>query len=132
MADFSALQIDETEAIFGGAFHRVRASLGVSSFGMQVIQMAPGADFYPNHDHAETGQEEVYVVLDGSAEFDIEGEHVSAVRDTAVRVGPQTKRTIAPGPDGVRLLCLGAIPGQPYSPPQWSELGGPLPGLPQS
>ena len=132
MADYSAVQIDETEAIFGGAFRRVRASLGVTSFGMQVIQMPPDADFYPNHDHAESGQEEVYVVLDGSADFDIEGEHVSAKRDTVVRVGPQTKRTIKPGPDGVRLLCLGATPGEAYSPPEWSELGGPMPGAPQS
>src|ERR1700730_15831376 len=112
MADYSAVEIDETEAIFGGAFRRVRASLGVSSFGMQVVQMPPGADFYPNHDHADSGQEEVYVVLEGSAEFDIEGEHVNASRDTIVRVGPETKRTIAPGPDGVRLLCLGATPGK--------------------
>ena len=132
MADYSAVQIDETEAIFGGAFRRVRASLGVTSFGMQVLQMPPDADFYPNHDHAESGQEEVYVVLDGSADFDIEGDHVSAKRDTVVRVGPQTKRTIKPGPDGVRLLCLGATPGEAYSPPEWSELGGPMPGPTQS
>jgi mannose-6-phosphate isomerase-like protein (cupin superfamily) len=132
MPDFSAAQIDETEAIFGGAFHRVRASLGVTAFGMQVIQMPPGADFYPKHDHADDGQEEVYVVLDGSADFDIDGEQVSARRDTVIRVGPRTKRTVAPGPEGVRMLCLGAVPGEAYSPPEWSELGGPMPAAPQS
>ena len=46
------------------------------AFGMQVIDMPPGYADYPEHDHAETGQEEVYVVLRGSAEMDVDGERV--------------------------------------------------------
>lgn len=40
MVDCSALRIEEMEHAFGGAFVRARASLGVTGFGMQVIQRA--------------------------------------------------------------------------------------------
>ena len=70
MADYTAKKIDDMEAICGGGFKRARAELGVESFGMQVIDMPPGYDDYPEHDHAETGQEEVYLVLRGSAEVE--------------------------------------------------------------
>src|ERR1700744_5014773 len=63
VADFTVKRIDEMEAIYGGAFKRARAELGVESFGMQVIEMPPGSELYPEHDHAGDGQEEVYVVL---------------------------------------------------------------------
>ena len=76
MADYTVKKIDEMEAVFGGAFKRARAELGVTSFGMQVIDMPPNADQYPEHDHEETGQEEVFVVLRGSAEIEVDGERI--------------------------------------------------------
>src|SRR6185369_12756012 len=111
MADYTAKKIDDMEAIYGGGFKRARAVLGVKSFGMQVLDMPPGYADYPEHDHAETAQEEVYLVLRGSADVDIEGERVSLDPDTMLRVGPDTKRKIIPGPQGVRLLALGGTPG---------------------
>ena len=128
MADYTVKRFDEMEPILGGFFLRTRAALGVSSFGMQILQMPPnGGDFYPNHDHADTGMEEVYVVLSGEADFEIEGESVHAGPETALRVGATTHRKILPGPEGVRILVLGAVPGGVYSPPAFTELGGPDP-----
>ena len=74
MANYSVKKIDEMEGIYGGAFKRARAELGIESFGMQVIDMPPNADQYPEHDHSEDGQEEVYLALRGSADIEIEGE----------------------------------------------------------
>ena len=52
MADYTVKTIDEMEAVFGGAFKRARAELGVTSFGMQVLDMPPNVDGqYPEHDH---------------------------------------------------------------------------------
>jgi mannose-6-phosphate isomerase-like protein (cupin superfamily) len=128
MADYTAKRFDEMEPILDGFFLRARASLGASSFGMQILQMTPGAgEFYPNHDHGHDGQEEVYVVLSGSADFDIEGERVRAKPETAIRVAPGTKRHIEPGADGVRILAIGGVPGGVYQPPEFTELGGPAP-----
>ena len=39
MSDYTAKRIDEMEAAYGGGFVKARAELGVTSFGMQVIQM---------------------------------------------------------------------------------------------
>ncbi|MFL5821528.1 MAG: cupin domain-containing protein [Solirubrobacteraceae bacterium] len=127
MADYTVKRFDEMEPILDGVFRRARAELGVTSFGMQVLQMPEGADFYPNHNHAHDGQEEVYVILDGSADFDIEGERVHVEPETAVRIAPHTKRQIRPGAGGVRILALGGVPGGVYEPPGFSELGGPVP-----
>jgi len=130
MSDYTIKRFDEMEPVLGGFFLRARASLGASSFGMQVLQMPPnGGDFYPNHDHADTGMEEVYVVLSGEADFQIEGvdEPVHAGPETAVRVGGATHRKIIPGPEGVKILALGGIPGAVYEAPGFTELGAPDP-----
>jgi mannose-6-phosphate isomerase-like protein (cupin superfamily) len=132
MTDYSIKRFEEMEPIFGGVFRRARASLGVTSFGMQILEMPPnGGDFYPNHDHEHDSQEEVYVILNGSADFDIEGEPVHVETDTALRVAPATKRKIKAGPQGVKILALGAVPGGAYEAPAFTELGGPEPQAPQ-
>ncbi len=41
MSDYAVKKIDDIEAIFGGAFKRARAELGVESFGMQVLDLPP-------------------------------------------------------------------------------------------
>jgi mannose-6-phosphate isomerase-like protein (cupin superfamily) len=121
MADYTAVKIDDVEAIYGGAFKRVRGALGVSAFGLQVIDMPPNATAYPEHDHTHDGQEEVYVALRGGGE--IEGERVPLDRDTVVRVGPGTRRKLLPGEEGLRVLVIGGAPGQAYEAPEFSKLG---------
>lgn len=127
MADYTVKRVDELEAIFGGAFKRARAELGVTSFGMQIIDMPPNADGHPEHDHSHDGQEEVYLVLRGSADVEIEGERVALDPDTILRVAPGTKRKILPGDQGVRILALGGKPGEAYEPSEFSKLGSPDP-----
>ena len=128
MGDYTVKKIDEMEAVFGGAFKRARAELGVESFGMQVIDMPPDVDGqYPEHDHAEDGQEEVYIVMRGSAEMEIEGEKVALDPDSMVRVGPGVNRTIRTGSEGARILALGGVPGKAYEAPDVTKLGAPDP-----
>jgi mannose-6-phosphate isomerase-like protein (cupin superfamily) len=128
MADYTVKRFEEMESMAGGVVRRARASLGASAFGMQVLQLPGGAEFHARHDHAHDGQEEVYVVLAGSADLDIDGERVHVEPETAVRVAPATKRQILPGPDGVRILAIGGVPGDRYEPPRFTDLGGPEPG----
>ena len=120
-------RIDELEAIYGGSFKRARAELGVSSFGMQVLDLPPSVTGYPEHDHGQDGQEEVYVVLRGSADMEISGDHVTIDPETLVRVAAGTKRKVVPGDKGVRLLVIGGIPGRVYEAPAVTELGAPDP-----
>jgi mannose-6-phosphate isomerase-like protein (cupin superfamily) len=126
-ADFTAKRIDEMEAIFRGGYKRARAELAVESFGMSVLDFPPNADQHPEHDHGHDGQEEVYVVLAGRGEIDIDGERVALDPGVMVRVGPTAKRKITTGDQPMRLLALGGVPGKPYEPSPFSVLGGPDP-----
>ena len=122
MSDYTAKKVKDMEAAFGGGFVKARAELGVTSFGMQVIQMPPNYEDYPLHDHAESGQEEVFLALHGSGWIDIEGERVDLEPDMLVRVGPEPKRKVFAGPEGLRMLALGGTPGAPYEVVQFTEL----------
>lgn len=123
MSGYAVKRIDEMEAIYLGAFKRARAELGVESFGMQIIDMPPSYDGYPEHDHAEDGQEEVYVTLRGEGEIEIEGERHPLDPDHVARVAPGVTRKVWPGEGGIRLLVLGGMPGKVYEPPEVSKLG---------
>jgi len=122
MADYTAKKIDEMQAAFGGGFVKARAELGVTSFGMNLIRMPASYGDYPEHDHAEDGQEEVYIALEGSGTIEIAGETVELDKDTLVRVGADVKRKVRPGPDGITMLVLGGCPGEAYKPRPMSEL----------
>ncbi|HEY3827635.1 MAG TPA: hypothetical protein VGL57_00420 [Solirubrobacteraceae bacterium] len=124
MSDYTAKQINEMEAAFGGGMKKARAELGVESFGMQVIDLPPNYSDYPEHDHESDGQEEVYSVMRGSGEIDVEGERIALNSDVLVRVGPGIKRKIYAGPEGLRLLALGGTPGAAYEAAEFTELTG--------
>ncbi|HEY4450532.1 MAG TPA: hypothetical protein VGN13_02920 [Solirubrobacteraceae bacterium] len=122
MSNYTAKHIDDMQAGFGGGFVKARAELGVSSFGMQVIRMPGDFGDYPEHDHAEDRQEEVYLALGGSGWIEIEGERVELEPDRFVRIGPGVKRKVHSGPAGLKLLVLGGCPGEAYAIPAMTEL----------
>jgi hypothetical protein len=137
MADFTIRRTDDMEAIFDGIVHRARASLGVTSMGMQVMDFPAGWQGYPNHDHTndssdenDLGQEEVYIPLAGSATLLVDDTEHMLGPGVLARVGPGQKRRIVPGGDGFRMVAVGGRPGEAYRPPAWTELGGPLPQAP--
>lgn len=117
MDAFRVKQIDELASIHGGAVKLAAAELGVESFGLQVLDFPAGFTGYPEHDHSQDGQEEVYVVLDGSAEFEVAGERFAAERGSIVWVGSESRRRLEPGPGGVRILAIGCAPGGSYERP---------------
>jgi mannose-6-phosphate isomerase-like protein (cupin superfamily) len=122
MSDYTAKRIGDMEAGFGGGFVKVRAELGLSAFGAQVIQMPPDYADYPEHDHADSGQEELFVTLSGSGWMDIEGERVEMEQDNFVRVGADVTRKVHAGPQGIRMLVIGGAPGHAYKAPEMTEL----------
>jgi hypothetical protein len=90
---------------------------------MQVIRLPPNFSDYPEHDHAESGQEEVFLPIGGSGWIDIEGERVDLDGETFVRVGPTSKRKLYSGGEGLRVLALGGAPGEAYKIVPVTELG---------
>ncbi len=127
MAEYTVTKIDDIEGIYGGAFKRARSTLGVTSFGMQVLDLPPNSDAYPEHDHASDGQEEVYATLRGGGEIEIDGQRHPIDSDHLVSVKAGTKRKVFSGPDGVRLLIVGGCPGAVYEVKDFTEVGQPDP-----
>ena len=134
MANMTVRKVDDMEAIFYGSFKRAGASLEVSSFGMNVIDFPPdaGEGVYPDHDHADVGEEEVYLAWSGSGTLTVEGQEIALDKETIVRVGPETKRKVRSGPDGLRLLVLGGVPGEVYERRERYQLGAPDPAKQQA
>jgi quercetin dioxygenase-like cupin family protein len=114
MADVTVKRHEDFETAFGGAMRLVRHGLGVESFGIQVFDMPPNADRYPEHDHSHDRQEEVYTVLDGVATLTAGGDEYEMRPGMWARVGPGEKRKWATGAEGARVLALGAVPGKAY------------------
>lgn len=129
--DFTKMPIDEMEAIWSGGFKRARASLGLVAFGMSVSDLPPNYDRVPEHVHTFDGQEEVYIALAGSGWLEVGGERVPIDTERAIRVGPTATRRPISGPDGIRLLIIGGIPGAVYEPFGNSIAGAPEPAIPE-
>jgi len=130
MADVTLAAIDDMESTYHGLARRARASLGVTAWGMQVFVLPPGFDRYPEHLHDATAgdadQEEVYIPLEGSATLVAGDERYELVPGVMARVGPEQRRRLEVGPDGLRYIALGGVPGT-FRASAWTELGGPLP-----
>lgn len=127
MPDVTVKRLEDFDSVFGGGMRRVRAGLGVTSFGVQVIELPPNFALYPQHDHTHDEQEEVYTVLSGSATLQTgDGEH-ELEPGVFARVGPGEKRKLVTGGEGVRILAIGAVPGKVYVPPEFTEEGAAAP-----
>jgi mannose-6-phosphate isomerase-like protein (cupin superfamily) len=112
---YSVVNVDEIEGAGpGGAVKFVRRQLGVEAFGINWFVLPPGAPGL-EHDEAETGQEEVNVVVAGSGVWRIEGEEVPVTTGTFLRFDPDTTRQPVAGPDGMTFIGVGCRPGS-YEP----------------
>ena len=114
-AKWRALRLDDLER--RGRFIPVREALGVHSFGINAIKQGDDGTLINEHDEAG-GQEEVYVVLDGMATFEIDGETVEAPAGTFISVPPESKRKAT---GDATVLALGGTVGEAYQSLDWGE-----------
>ena len=98
-------------AIPGIRFRAARSRLGISAWGMNVLQIGPHNEGHPEHDHGHDGQEEVYFVVEGEAKLLVDGKALALTQGDFVRVPPTATRKIVTGEKSVTVLALGATPG---------------------
>jgi len=115
----AASAIDDLPQIWDGFAKLVRAGLDISAFGVQIMDLPP--DYTTaSHDESETGQQELYVALHGAGAV-VAGEHrLPLDPEHLVRVNAGVDRTLTSGPNGLRVLCVGAVPGAAYVAPEWT------------
>jgi len=97
-----------------------RKALGTSAFGYNMVEIAPGGQI-PEHDEAQSGQVELYVILEGEATMRLDGEDHPAPAGTFASLEPAATRTIlnrsgAP----VLALLIGVEPDGGYQPMSWA------------
>jgi quercetin dioxygenase-like cupin family protein len=103
-------RLGELETSMGGGFGLVAKSLEVTAFGMNVLRLPPDYADYPEHDETTSGQDEVYVVVKGSARLLADGtEHeLSPLAFAHVRAG--VKRKWLAGAEGATIVAVGGVP----------------------
>jgi mannose-6-phosphate isomerase-like protein (cupin superfamily) len=83
-----------------------RDPLGLDKLGLSYQKLAPSYRVPFGHRHAE--QEEVYVVLSGSARVKLDDEIVELGQWDAIRVPAAVTRNLEAGPEGAEVLAIGA------------------------
>ena len=96
-----------------------RRPIGGETLGLSLFTLEPGFRIPFGHKH-ET-QEEVYVIVRGSARIKVEDEIVELGEWDAIRLPVGTMRNMEAGPDGVEYLAFGAgdDPNEAEMAPGW-------------
>jgi uncharacterized cupin superfamily protein len=98
----------------------VRRSLGVTSFGVNLVEIEPGGSL-TEHDELERSQEEVFVFLTGAATLVVDGEELPAPAGTYARVAPEPRRTVRnDGAEVAEVLIISAPTTSGYEPMGWA------------
>ena len=112
MANFTRINLrDDVEDMaprfgFDAESRFARKPLGLEKSGLSLFRLGPGFRFPFGHRHGE--QEEVYVVLSGTARIKVEDEIVELGPLDALRVPGHAARGIEGGPEGGEILAFGA------------------------
>lgn len=124
MADgYTIKHRDEFEAMEGSGdstWRLARKALGTSDFGFNLVEIEPGGQI-PEHDEAQSGQVELYVVLEGAAILRIGGEDHPAPAGTFASIEPPATRTILNRSEApVTALLIGVHPAGEFQPSAWA------------
>ena len=97
-----------------------RKGLETKAFGYNLVEIGPGGQI-PEHDEAQSGQVELYVILEGVAVLRLDGEDHPAPAGTFASIEPAATRTILNRSEGtVTAMLIGVEPDGGYKPMSWA------------
>lgn len=115
---FDIVHRDDFEA--NGNWSLVRRSLGVKSFGINLVTI-PAGETIPEHDEVERDQEELFIVLSGEAQMSVDGNPFPAPAGTFCRIDPEHRRTVVNNSDKpAEVLIVSAPRTSGYSEMGWA------------
>jgi tetratricopeptide (TPR) repeat protein len=118
MSGYAVAHLDEIDEISDGRCpsRPIRHHFGITSFGVNAWTGREAGDRIIN-EHDEAGEnEELYLVQQGRATFELAGERVVAPAGALVFVRPGVKRTAFAEEPETTIIALGGTPGQAYEP----------------
>jgi uncharacterized cupin superfamily protein len=94
----------------GPGFRKVRSALGVTEFGVNAIVLPPG---YTSRRHYHERQQELYLVLSGEIELELDGDKHTLGPGGLARVDPSTVRSLrnTSESDEAVYFCVGGAGG---------------------
>src|ERR1044072_3542312 len=98
----------------------VRRRFEITSFGVQAFRAPEGVDVVREHSESllgVDGQEELYIVMNGAATFEIDGERFEAPAGSLVKVRPAARRKATAKDDGTTILAGGGTPRKGHEAP---------------
>jgi mannose-6-phosphate isomerase-like protein (cupin superfamily) len=102
--------VDDQAPNFGLApnleFRMARVPLEMENAGISYLRVGPGFRMPFGHKHKQ--QEEVYVLVKGSAKIKIEDDVRELKQWDAVRLHRDTMRSFEGGPEGAEFIAIGA------------------------
>ena len=128
MSEYGVAHLDEIEEITDGRepWRPVRHHFGLTAFGINAWTGREAGDRIINeHDESDDGNEELYLVMQGRAVFELDDERVEAPVGTFVSVPPGIRRTAFADEPGTTIVAVGGVPGEAYEPDGW-EIWAPL------
>jgi quercetin dioxygenase-like cupin family protein len=116
VAAYSVTRFDMIDEIDDGGvpYRPVRAYFGIASFGVSSFTGRKTGDRIINEHSEEDDQEELYLVLQGRAIFELDGERLDAPAGTLVFAEPGVQRTAFAEEDGTTVVVVGGKPGKAY------------------
>ncbi len=130
MSGYAVAHLDEIDEVSDGRqpWRPVRHHFGITAFGINAWTAPAAGDRIINeHDESEEN-EEVYLVQQGRAVFELDGERLDAPAGTFVFAAPGVKRTAFAEEAGTTIIAVGGTPGKAYEPDGW-EIWAPLKAL---
>jgi uncharacterized cupin superfamily protein len=123
MANYTIKRSDEFERMEGSGdctWLLARKGLGTRAFGYNLVEIAPGGKI-PEHDESESGQVELYAILEGEAVMRLDGAEHPAPAGTFASIEPAATRQILNRSDAkVTALLIGVEPDGGYEPMSWA------------
>jgi uncharacterized cupin superfamily protein len=94
----------------GPGFRKVRSALGVTAFGVNAVVLPPG---YTSRGHYHERQQELYLVLEGEIEIDLDGAKQTLGPGGLARVDPAVRRSLRNTSDTADAVyfCVGGAGG---------------------
>jgi uncharacterized cupin superfamily protein len=121
---WQAAEIDDippVKADWPTTWKSIRHHFGITAFGINAVTKDAGNVLIPEHRHASTGEEEIYIIQRGAAKATLDGVQVDVPAGCAVAVEGTVARRFEATESPTTLIVVGGVPGKPYEVGDWEK-----------